>query len=127
MNRLFEDYVAFMLKKHNPNIKISAQLLKKHLIKDGQNERCLMRPDILIELKDKTIIADTKYKIINKLSDISQADLYQLFAYAIAFKVSEVWLIYPLFDGSLGYKTLEYNLDCFNTKIKLQILFAPLG
>lgn len=127
MNRLFEDYVAFMLKKHNPNIKISAQLLKKHLIKDGQNERCLMRPDILIELKDKTIITDTKYKIINKLSDISQADLYQLFAYAIAFKVSEVWLIYPLFDGSLGYKTLEYNLDYFNTKIKLQILFAPLG
>lgn len=126
MNRLFEDFVAFMLKKQNPNISIHTQVSNRYLIKDERKDYFLMRPDILIKLKDKTIIADTKYKIINDLSDISQADLYQVFAYATKFKASEVWLIYPLLNDVLQGKTLEYKPENFENKIKLKLLFAPL-
>lgn len=126
MNRLFEDFVAFMFKKQNPNISIHTQVTSRHLIKDERKDCFLMRPDILIRLKDKTIIADTKYKIINDLSDISQADLYQVFAYAAKFKASEVWLIYPLLNDTLQGKTLEYKPEIFENKIKLKLLFAPL-
>jgi 5-methylcytosine-specific restriction enzyme subunit McrC len=51
-------------------------------------------------MKDKSLIADTKYKIVysdekDPKKGISQNDLYQMLAYAVRFEVDEIILFYP--------------------------------
>lgn len=59
-----------------------------------------LKPDLLLEVNGKKIIADTKYKMVyddrvDKKNGISQNDLYQMVAYAIRFKATEIKLLYP--------------------------------
>jgi len=63
----------------------------------------ISEPDIFLEGK---LIADTKWKIIrqdNKENEekykISQADLYQLYAYGKKYECGRLYLIYPKIDG----------------------------
>lgn len=127
MEKLFESYVAYMLKTNNKNNKIRTQGMGKTLrllhSNDGSKLRKL-KPDIVI---DETIIADTKWKLLENIEDkkhgIAQADLYQLFAYAHYHNAQEVWLIYPkpyskLEEGkeSQEIKTLLKNIKEWNSK-----------
>ena len=73
MNALFESYVGNFIKKKFSGIIL--QHSEKHLVENPKSFR--LRPDIF--LKDK-FIADTKWKIVKSRDDISQADLYQLYA-----------------------------------------------
>lgn len=98
MEKLFESYVAYMLKRHNKNI--STQSSKHCLIHSNNNQpKFKLKADLYIKTQDKIIIADTKWKILKEADDgkhgISQNDLYQLFAYAHYHQANEVWLIYP--------------------------------
>src|SRR5690625_7380274 len=59
-----------------------------------------IQPDLWLETPNKSLIADTKYKIIysdenDPKKGIQQSDLYQMLAYAIRFGVDEVVLFYP--------------------------------
>ncbi|MCT4072222.1 hypothetical protein HZP85_06035 [Elizabethkingia anophelis] len=59
-----------------------------------------LKPDLILDLGFKKLIADTKYKLVySKDSDpkcgISQSDLYQIVSYAIRFSINEVKLLYP--------------------------------
>ena len=74
MNALFESYVGNFIKKSFPGTIL--QHSEKHLVENPKSFR--LRPDIFLEGK---FIADTKWKIIRSRDDISQADLYQLYAY----------------------------------------------
>lgn len=65
-----------------------------------------VRPDIILEHNGKTVlIADAKYKNPHyqngKYNHISQADIYQIFAYAKIYGVDSVALIYPQFEKDL--------------------------
>lgn len=51
----------------------------KHLVEEPK--KFALQPDIVITKEDKIINADTKWKIIKEEKDISQSDMYQLFAY----------------------------------------------
>ena len=72
---------------------------------------------------DKTkFILDTKWKRINEDGDdlkhgISQADMYQLFAYGKKYSCKQVALVYPKteqFQKELRYKfDEELSLSCF--------------
>lgn len=142
MERLFEAFVALMLKKQNKDYSIGIQVAKRSLIQWNNGPKFLLRPDLYIQKqKDKRkikIIADTKWKILDpkdpKLG-ISQADLYQLFTYAKIYDVKEVWIFYPRI-----YQSKQKELQDFvkkmqgsefqeevEEKIKLKILFAPLA
>lgn len=99
MNALFESYVGNFIKKSFPSTIL--QHSEKHLIEDPKSFK--LRPDIF--LKDK-FIADTKWKIIrqdNKENEekykISQANLYQLYAYGKKYECGRLYLIYPKIDG----------------------------
>lgn len=142
MEKLFEDYVSYMLKKANPAKNIKTQSSGKYLISKN-NEKCFMlKPDLYIE---NEIILDTKWKIPDDSEDekkhgIAQSDLYQMFAYACKFKIHDIKLIYPLCGRTMRLrntiKELEFNAnehlaflnnDSFlKTNIKVQIFFAPL-
>ncbi|OUT09899.1 hypothetical protein B9N66_04980 [Campylobacter concisus] len=115
MNALFESYVGNFIKKKRADV--SLQHSAKHLIEDPKSFR--LRPDIF--LKDK-FIADTKWKIIKTKDDISQADLYQLYAYGKKYNCGKLYLIYPKIDGiKQEFMKFEYEKD-----MQLEILYFDL-
>ena len=74
-----------------------AQVSSKYLDKEGA---FALRPDLLLEIGSRSVIADTKYKIVytddkDPKKGISQSDLYQMLAYAVRFKIEEIILFFP--------------------------------
>ncbi|WP_462104266.1 McrC family protein [Campylobacter concisus] len=115
MNALFESYVGDFIKK-----KFSGTILQhseKHLVENPKSFK--LRPDIF--LKDK-FIADTKWKIISSKDDISQADLYQLYAYGKKHECDKLHLIYPKIDDIIQ-KTMKFRYD---DEMWLEILYFDL-
>ena len=115
MNTLFESYVGNFIKKKLPGTAL--QHLEKHLVEKPKSFR--LRPDIFLEGK---FIADTKWKIIKSRDDISQADLYQLYAYGKKYECGNLYLIYPKIDGvEQESMKFEYEKD-----MHLEILYFDL-
>ncbi|OUT14226.1 hypothetical protein B9N64_05845 [Campylobacter concisus] len=115
MNTLFESYVGNFIKKSFPGTIL--QHSEKHLVENPKSFR--LRPDIFLEDK---FIADTKWKIVKSRDDISQADLYQLYAYGKKYNCGRLYLIYPKIDGikqeSMGFK--------YDDEMRLEILYFDL-
>ncbi len=106
MNLLFESYIGHYLKKKG--FDVSLQDSGKYLVENPR--KFALRPDIVIKRKEnnkKVIIADTKWKIIKEEKDISQSDMYQLYAYGKKYDNNHLYLIYPKDDenpSKLSYK-----------------------
>ena len=115
MNALFESYVGNFIKKSFPSTIL--QHSEKHLVEYPKSFK--LRPDIF--LKDK-FIADTKWKIIKLKDDISQADLYQLYAYGKKHECDKLYLIYPKIDDT-RQKTMKFRYD---DEMWLEILYFDL-
>ena len=67
---------------------------------NGIEKRFRIRPDLVIEIDSQIIVADTKWKVIDENNprnnyQISQADMYQLFAYGKKYETKRLMLIYP--------------------------------
>lgn len=104
MNRLFESYVANIFRKQAwaNGIRMQEQKPQKYMIRreDNENQIFLMKPDMTFHDSDKKIIAiaDAKWKLLDtrdKKLGISQADLYQMSAYATRYGVNNLALVYP--------------------------------
>ena len=115
MNALFESYVGDFIKKSFPGTIL--QHSEKHLVEYPKSFK--LRPDIF--LKDK-FIADTKWKIIKLKDDISQADLYQLYAYGKKHECDKLYLIYPKIEG-IKQEFMKFGYD---NKMWLEILYFDL-
>jgi 5-methylcytosine-specific restriction enzyme subunit McrC len=77
MNRIFEDYVAYKMKKQYPNLLIKTQHSSEHLLTMPRKQFSL-RPDLML---NDNAIGDTKWKLVdsNKRNyGLSQNDLYQI-------------------------------------------------
>ena len=122
MNKLFESYVGNFIKKSFPCTIL--QHSEKHLVEYPKSFK--LRPDIFLEGE---FIADTKWKIIRqdineseKKYKISQADLYQLYAYGKKHECGKLYLIYPKIDGAKQEPMkFEYEKD-----MQLEILYFDL-
>ena len=116
MNALFESYVGNFIKKSFPGTIL--QHSEKHLIEEPKSFK--LRPDIFLEGK---FIADTKWKIVKSKDDISQADLYQLYAYGKKHPCDgKLHLIYPKIDD-IRQKTMKFRYD---NEMWLEILYFDL-
>ena len=115
MNALFESYVGNFIKKSFPCTIL--QHSEKHLVEDPKSFK--LRPDVFLEGK---FIADTKWKIVSSKDDISQADLYQLYAYGKKHECDKLHLIYPKIDD-IRQKTMNFRYD---DKMLLEILYFDL-
>jgi len=94
----------------------------KYLV-DEPNKFAL-RPDIVIN-EDEQLIADTKWKIIKNEKDISQQDMYQLYAYGTKYKeCSKLYLIYPYDNNHLSLRYLYQQEE--DDKLVLNVLFFDL-
>ena len=115
MNALFESYVGDFIKK-----KFSGTILQhseKHLVEYPKSFK--LRPDIFLKGK---FIADTKWKIISSSNDISQADLYQLYAYGKKHECDKLYLIYPKIEG-IKQEFMKFGYD---DEMWLEILYFDL-
>ena len=101
MEKLFECYIAKKLQESDElkAWKISTQHSGQYLFEEPK--MFLLKPDIFLTSQDKgrKIILDTKWKVLsNNASEhygISQADMYQMYAYYCRYNVDKVLLVYP--------------------------------
>lgn len=115
MNALFENYVGNFIKKSFPSTIL--QHSGKHLVEEPKSFK--LRPDIFLKGK---FIADTKWKIVSSRDDISQADLYQLYAYGKKHECDKLHLIYPKIDD-IRQKTMKFR---YEDEMWLEILYFDL-
>lgn len=118
MNKVFESYVAFMLRKNGFNIQ--TQVCKHYLLKYNNKDKFGLKPDIVF---DSNIIADTKWKILSNIDDTAQPDLYQLYAYGKKYDCDKLYLIYPkikdlkqtpmkfMYDDIMSLEVLYFDLE----------------
>ena len=115
MNVLFESYVGNFVKKKFPGTAL--QHSEKHLVENPRSFR--LRPDIFLEGK---FIADTKWKIVKSRDDISQADLYQLYAYGKKYECGRLYLVYPRISG-VDQKAMKFK---YENNMWLNVLYFDL-
>ena len=102
MERVFEEYVAHGIRTHWPDAgAVTIQESSAHLVDEHVGTpKFKLRPDILIRHSGRTLVLDTKWKLVDG-SDrtgnygIEQPDLYQLYAYGKKYAADDLFLIYP--------------------------------
>jgi 5-methylcytosine-specific restriction enzyme subunit McrC len=114
MNMLFEEFVISFIDRHRheilPTELQDCELLPqssgavRHLARTSNQQPVFqLKPDLVIRQKSSfPLIMDTKYKRLkegDRKLGVSQADFYQMYAYAQRYKCSNVLLIYPQVVG----------------------------
>ena len=146
METLFERYVAVQLKKVLPAEDFSISIQDKtHYLFTLPYKRFLLRPDIVITRKcDHAIfICDTKWKLLSNQKanlglGISQADMYQMFAYQRKYNAKNITMLYPMTDQTTSANGIQFDsgdgvivrvrfVDLFNIKNSLLESFHNLN
>ncbi len=126
MEMVFESYVASVLRSQlNDGSELTTQARSKHLVTHDGRNRFQLKPDLLITKPDQSmIVLDTKWKLLDLDAHhygLSQADLYQMFAYGHKYLngVGELYLIYPAHETFT--KPIEHSFD-FCDSLKLWVV-----
>ena len=129
MEKLFESFVARQLKKVLLDLdwEVSSQDTGYFLF-DSPRQFAL-RPDIVITRDDGSkIILDTKWKsLIDKPRinyGISQADMYQMYAYSKKYGTSEIWLLYPVNPEMRDHQDISFDS---NDGVKVRLFFVDVA
>lgn len=92
MEKVFEDFIAYNMIKYSGAYSVKPQDKSCFLVVHKNVERFQLRPDVVVKKSSSPVlILDTKWKAIdeNRENDnygISQADMYQLYAYGKKYK-----------------------------------------
>jgi len=117
MEKVFESYVADEIRKNiGDGYSVLTQDRSHCLFLNLKN--FALKPDIVISnnKNKETIVLDTKWKVIESISEsgrnnISQADLYQMFAYGKKYRAKTLFLIYPENEKFQKSDHLKYEND----------------
>ena len=74
---------------------------------------------------------DTKWKRLNQSAKtnygISQADMYQMYAYSKKYKTPDIWLIYPINDDVRELNELSFEaVEGEQTRVNVSVFFVDL-
>lgn len=117
MERLFEDYVAYHVRRTfgNADWSVKPQAGGHFLFSTDAERHFPIRLDILARKAGRTIVMDTKWKRLendpSKHYGISTADMYQMKAYADTLNTSEIYLLYPRLEWMSVNKPLKVYHD----------------
>lgn len=100
MNHAFETWVETVLRQQfylrDPRYQLHAQVPCSWLVDDNGQPCVTPVADLVVRYDHQPkLIIDVKWKTIRSSRDISASDAYQLAAYAQAYGVNKVWLVYP--------------------------------
>ncbi len=100
MGEIFEDFVTRSFRRYQSEYGVRAQGPRRRLTRDPG--AFTMKPDIALQKSGKTaFLLDAKWKQLKSKADdgekrgISQADMYQLYAYGKSYGCETVALVYP--------------------------------
>ena len=114
METVYESYVAQKMKKVfvPDGWRVSCQDKGCYLFEEPRKQFAL-RPDIVLSHGDRTVILDTKWKrlIDNERANygISQADMYQMYAYSKKYETPEIWLLYPVNEEMRNHSDIRFD------------------
>ncbi|MBE5970059.1 MAG: restriction endonuclease [Lachnospiraceae bacterium] len=126
MESVYESYVAKEMKKALTPYgwKVSCQD-KGYYLFDEPRKKFALRPDIVIKKDGRTVVMDTKWKKLipdeRKNYGISQADMYQMYAYSKKYGNSDVWLLYPYYSEIQSLNNKVFKTDD-NTTVRLWLV-----
>ena len=103
MEEIYEDLVTSSFRRHQTGYGVRAQGPQRKLTRDP--EAFTMKPDITLRKgSENRLVLDAKWKRLKSRADdsrkrgISQADMYQLYAYGKRYECNTVALVYPRTD-----------------------------
>ena len=130
MESLFESYIATLLRR-NLDVSVfavSAQDRSYHLFEEPKAV-FQMKPDIVItnKMQDTIYIMDTKWKVLSEEKanyGISQADMYQMYAYQKKYDAKNVTLLYPKTE-QVQAENIEFR-EVYDDGVVVRIRFIDL-
>jgi 5-methylcytosine-specific restriction enzyme subunit McrC len=150
MERIFEDYIGYLMKTYADGHEIKTQDKSYYLVSNHKDKnKFRLKPDIVVtnEKNYEQIIFDTKWKLLdetkeNKNYNISQSDMYQLYAYGKKYDLKngfptepKLVLLYPsnpnfqkplqdfIYEGELVLSVLPFNLkSCLSNDKEIEEL-----
>jgi 5-methylcytosine-specific restriction enzyme subunit McrC len=132
MNQLFEAFVINFIRRHRaeilpPDIQTCELLSQSHgatryLARRASKSVFLLKPDLVFrdQLAQFPLLLDAKYKRLDKTDaklGVSQADFYQMHAYAHRYECPRVLLLYPQVVGMV--QPLRAGFDVEDTSISI--------
>ena len=133
MEKVYESYVtenlAVILGEKGWDV--TAQDRGYYLFEEDYRQIFALRPDIVVTRSDgKKIIMDTKWKRLNSNPDanygISQADMYQMFAYAKKYETSDIWLLYPVTREMKKSKDIVFKSYGPDGEVRVSVFFVDV-
>lgn len=128
MERIFESYVATVLRRHldAKQYRVHVQAKGKYLFELPRKQFAL-RPDLVIEdlNSGEQTILDTKWKLLSPQwhnYGISQADMYQMYAYQKEYQAKQTVLLYPDCDAMAGQKVPLCYSSTSGSLVRVQTL-----
>lgn len=128
MNKLFEEFIYEILKKNEKilNCRVYAQKGRKLLVGDTNKKRNTY-VDILIEINNKKVVLDTKYKKLETINDFSNTDVFQVSTYCLLHKANHAILLYPQWTDKKPDKEFFLNTDNFKELGRYKIYFKTIN
>lgn len=138
MEQVFEAFVAKQVKKifeglSYGSLQVSAQDQGYYLFDEPRKFK--LRPDLVVRNDSSNshplVVMDTKWKSLNRNAasnyGISQADMYQMYAYSKKYNTSEIWLLYPVNDDVRDISNLSFEaIKDEQTKVSVRVFFIDL-
>ncbi|TRZ40061.1 restriction endonuclease [Niallia circulans] len=132
MEKVFESYVVQHLKRVLADLPWEVLTQDKGHYLFNHPKQFALRPDIVITREDQsTIILDTKWKSLTNQPrqnyGISQADMYQMYAYSKKYQTPEIWLLYPMNeemkDAEISFESFYQD---FGLETKIRLFFVDV-
>jgi 5-methylcytosine-specific restriction enzyme subunit McrC len=130
MESLFESYIATLLRRNLDSsiFTVSAQDRRYHLFEEPKTV-FQMKPDIVItnKLQNAIYIMDTKWKVLSEEKanyGISQADMYQMYAYQKKYDAKNVTLLYPKTE-QVQTENIEFR-EIYDDGVIVRVRFVDL-
>ncbi len=136
MEQVFESFVAKWVKrifteKSEEAYRVSAQDRGYFLFDAPKKFR--LRPDIVVRRTGADpVIMDTKWKRLKPDTGnnygITQADMYQMYAYAKKYHTSDIWLLYPLNEDVVDLPDISFVAEHDeDKKVNVRVFFIDLS
>jgi len=123
MEKIFESYIAELFRKNlSTDWTMSTQDKSYYLFDKPKAFR--LKPDIVLTDKNSSskIVLDTKWKLLTQKEDISQSDMYQMYAYGKKYSAKKVVLLYPATETEMKIKNY-----CDDDGVDVEIEFLNLS
>jgi len=128
MEKVFESYIAAKMRRAvSPNVELLVQDARYSLF-DRPTRAFSLRPDIVMTDGDGVIVMDTKWKVLSenvRNYGISQADMYQMYAYSKKYSAKKITLIYPQPGNFRGTDISFFSDDGVNVEVYFVDLLQP--